>query len=154
LIAARNMVRSQQENPQHNEDINGDNNRISGAGKRALSYRVEKNHVNTRIQGLVKTATFRKCKFITSQAYYNKAMVVVIDSKKPADPVKFVRMYKTCALGSLSPTRSSCQQAASDCVKALSWQTSFEKVDPPPYSIDMLCKPRQSQAPAEKEAFL
>ena len=46
-------------------------------------------------------------------------MAVVIKSEKPADPPKFVRLvYKTCVLGSLNSKRSSCQQAASDCVKA------------------------------------
>ena len=108
---------------QHKDDNNGDNDRISAAGKRALSYRVakqlQKKHVNTCLQGLVKTVIFRKCKFITSKVYYNKVMAVVIKSEKPADPPKFVRLYKTCVLGSLNTKRSSCQQAASNCVKAL-----------------------------------
>jgi hypothetical protein len=47
-------------------------------------------------------------------------MAVVIDSEKPDDPGYFVRLYKTCCvLGSLNSKRSFCQQAASDCVKAL-----------------------------------
>ena len=105
----------------------GDNDRISDAGKRALSYRVakqlQKKHVNTCIQGLVKTVIFRKCsKFVTSEAHYNRGMAVVIDSDKPDDPGKFVRLYKMCVLGSLNSKRSSCQQAAADCVKALATQ--------------------------------
>ena len=160
-MAAWNLVQQQQEHQEHahHNDNNGDNDRISTSGKRALSYRVakqlQKKHVNICIQGLVKTVIFRKCKFITSEAYYNKVMAVVIESKKPADPPKFVRLYKTCVLGSLNSKRSPCQQAVSDCVKALlKAKQHGSKVNPPPYSIDMLCKLRQSQTPEEKEAFL
>ena len=104
---------------------------------------------------MVKAVIFRTCKFITSEAYYNKAMAVVIEFEKPADPSTFVRLYKTCVFGSLNAKRSSCQQAASDCVKALvKAKQHGSKVDPPPYSVDMLCKLRQSQTPKEKEAFL
>ena len=104
-MAGWNLVQLQQEqeHTQHNDDSNGDNNRISAAGKRALSYRVakqlEKKQVNTHIQGLVKTVIFRKCTFITSEAYYNKVMVVVIESENSGDPPKFVRLYKMCVLG-------------------------------------------------------
>ena len=152
-------TQQEQEHTHCNDEINGDNNIIRAAGKRALSYRVakqlQKKHVNTRIQGLVKTVIFRKCKFITSKAYYNKVMAVVIDSEKPADPAKLVRLYKTCVLGSLKSKRSSCQQAASNCVKALLKAKKHESNgDPPPYSIDMLCKLPQSQTPEKKEAFL
>ena len=124
-----------------------------------IPYRVakqlQKKHFNTRIQGLVKTVIFRKCKFITSEAYYNRVMAVVIDSETPADPPKFVRPYKMCFLGSLNWKRSSCQQAASNCVKALlKAKQHRSKINPPPYSIDMLCKLCQSQTPEEKEAFL
>ena len=48
------------------------------AGKRALSYRMakhlQKKHVNTRIQGLVNTVIFRKCKFLTNDEDFNKVM--------------------------------------------------------------------------------
>ena len=82
-------------------------------------------------------------------------MVVVIEPEKPADPPKFVRLYKMCVLGSLNSKRSSCQQVASNCAKALLKAKQHEReVDPPPYSIDMLCKLCQSQTPEEKEAFL
>ena len=72
MMAAWELVQQQQEHAQHNEDNYGDNNgRTNAAGKRALSYRVakqlQKKHVNTRIQGLVKTVIFRKCKVITSK---------------------------------------------------------------------------------------
>ena len=128
-------------------------------GKRALSYRVakqlQKKHVNTCIQGLVKTAIFRKCKFVTSEAHYNRVKAIVINSKKPDDPSKFVRLYKTCVLGSLNLKRSSCQQAAANCVKALPKEKQHRsEVNPPPYSVDMLCKLCQSQTPEAKEAFL
>jgi hypothetical protein len=87
LMAAWNLVQRQQhqEPAQHNDQINGDNNIINAAGKRALSYRVakqlQKKHVNTRIQGLVKTVIFRKCKFKTSKAHYNRVVTVVIIRK-------------------------------------------------------------------------
>jgi hypothetical protein len=105
---------------------------------------------------LVKTVIFRKCKLITSEAYYDRVMVVVMNSEKPADPAKFVRLYKTCVLGSLNSKRSSCHQAASDCVKALlkARKQHESKVDPPPYSVDMLCKLCPSQTPEEKEVLL
>ena len=107
------------------------------------------------MQGLVKTVIFRKCKFIISEAYYNRVMAVVINSEKPADPPKFVRLYTMCVLGSLNLKRSSRQQAASACVKALLKAKQHKsKADPPPYSVDMLCKLRQSQTPEEKEASL
>ena len=159
--AAWELVQQQQEHAQHNDDNNGDNNgRINAAGKRPLSYRVakqlQKKHVNTCIQGLVKMIIFRKCKFVTSKAHYTRVMAVVIDSEKPDDPGKFVRLYKTCVLASLNSKRSSCQQAAADYVKALLKEKQHgSEVDPPPYSVDMLvCKLRQSQTPEEKEAFL
>ena len=65
-------------------------------------------------------------------------------------------LYKTCVLGSLKSKRSSCQQAASNCVKALlKAKKHGSEVDaPPPYFVDMLCKLRQSQTPEEKVAFL
>ena len=162
MMAAWNLVQRQQyqqEPAQHDDEINRDNDIINAAGKRALSYRVakqlQKKHVNTRIQGLVKTVIFRKCKFITSEAHYYRVMAVVIDSEKPDDPGKFVRLYKTCVLGSLNSKRSSCQQAAANCVKALLKEKQHgSEVDPPPYSVDVLCKLRQSQTPEEKEAFL
>jgi hypothetical protein len=60
MMTAWNLVQRQQhqEPTQHNDEINGNNGRINATGKRALSYRVakhlQKKHVNTRIQGLVK----------------------------------------------------------------------------------------------------
>jgi len=144
---------------QRTNDGAEENGDINAAGKRALSYRMakhlQKKHVNTRIQGLVKTVIFRKCKFLTNDEDFNKVMAVVIESEKPDDPGKFVRLYKTCVLGSLNSKRSSCQQAAADCVKALLKEKQHrDKVEPPPYSVDMLCKLRQSQSEEEKEAFL
>jgi hypothetical protein len=120
-----------------------------------VAKQLQKKHVNTGIQGMVKTVIFRKCKFITNEAYYNKGMAVVIESEKPADPAKFARLYKTCVLGSLNSKRRSCQQAASNCVKALLKAKKHEsEVDPSPFSVDMLCKLCQSQTPGDKEAFL
>ena len=73
MMAAWELVQQQQEHAQHNNDNNKDNGRINAAGKRALSYRVakqlQKKHINTRIQGLVTTVIFRKCKFVTSKAH-------------------------------------------------------------------------------------
>ena len=118
----------------------------------SVAKQLQKRHVNTCIQGLVKTVIFRKCKFITSKAYYNKVMAVVIGSKKPADPPKLVRLlYKMCVFGSLNLKRSSCQKVASNCVKVLlKAKQHRSKVDPPPYSIDMPCKLCQAQTPEEK----
>ena len=88
----------------------------TNAGKRALSYRVakqlQKKHVNTRIQGLVKTVIIRKCKFITSEA----------------DPAKFVRLYKTCVLGSLN-----------NCVKALLNAKNMRRAKLTPHLILLTC---------------
>jgi hypothetical protein len=140
---------------QRTNDGAEENGDINAAGKRALSYRMakhlQKKHVNTRIQGLVKTVIFRKCKFLTNDEDFNKVMAVVIESEKPDDPGKFVRLYKTCVLGSLNSKRSSCQQAAADCVKALLKEKQHrDEVEPPPYSVDMLCKLRQSQSEEER----
>ena len=102
-----------------------------------------------------KTVIFRKCKFVTSEAHYNRVMAVAVNSEKPDDPSKFVWLNKTCVLGSRNSKRSSCQQAAVDCVKALLKEKQHtSEVDPPPYSIDMLCKLHQSQSPEAKGAFL
>ena len=143
MMTAWNLVQQQQQHPQHNDDNYGDNGRINAAGKRALSYRVakqlQKKHVNTCIQGFVKTFIFRKCKFITSKAYYNKVMAVVIESEKPADPPKFVRLYKMCALGSLNSKRSSCQQAASDFVKPYSTRQSNMEAKSTHHPIPLTC---------------
>jgi len=138
--------------------MNGNNETVNAAGRRALSYRVaqqlQKKHVTSRIQALVKSHIFRKCKFITSTEYYNKVMTVVIDTEKPADPAKFVRIYKTCVLASLNSWRSSCEQAASDAVaRLLKAKKHPDEVTPEPYSIEILCKLRQSQTMEENEAF-
>ena len=138
--------------------MNGNNKTVNAAGRRALSYRVakqlQKKHVTSRIQALVKSHIFRKCKFITSTEYYNKVMTVVIDTEKPADPAKFVRIYKTCVLASLNSWRSSCEQAESDAVaRLLKAKKHPDEVTPEPYSIEILCKLRQSQTMEENEAF-
>ncbi|KAI2499769.1 hypothetical protein MHU86_14712 [Fragilaria crotonensis] len=169
LLAAWQLMQQQrqgvdQERFQHGDEIhddgnNGNNHTLCAAGRRALSYRVakqlQKKHVKSRIQSLVKSHIFRKCKFITSAEYYDKVMAVVIDAEKPTDPTKFVRIYKTCVLGSLNSKRSSCEQATSDaCMLLLKAKNHPDEVTPEPYSIEMLCKLRQSQTPEEKEAFL
>ena len=60
-----------------------------------------------------------------------------------------------CPWKSKLEEESSCQQAAADCGKALLKEKQHgTEVDPRPYSVDMLCKLRQSQTPEEKEAFL
>jgi hypothetical protein len=153
-----------QERFQHGEAIrddgnNGNDRTLCAAGRRALSYRVakqlQKKHVKSRIQSLVKSHIFRKCKFITSAEYYDRVMAVVIDAEKPTDPTKFVRIYKTCVLGSLNSKRSSCEEATSDaCMLLLKTKNHPDEVTPEPYSIEMLCKLCQSQTPEEKEAFL
>jgi hypothetical protein len=67
-----------------------------------MSFRAAKEmqqrHVTSRIQMLVKTHIFNKCKFITSEEYFEKVMQVVVDSKEPADQAKFVRIYKHVSL--------------------------------------------------------
>ncbi|KAI2507426.1 hypothetical protein MHU86_7039 [Fragilaria crotonensis] len=131
---------------------------LRNAGKRALSYRVAKElqqrHVKARIQNLVKSHIFRKCKFITSDEHYNKVMKVVVEAENPADPTKFVRIYKTCVVGSLNTKRSSCEQSAAEAVrKLLKKKNHLDEVAPAPYSIETLCKLRQSQTPEEREAF-
>ena len=59
MMAAWDLVQQQQQHAQHNDDNYGDNGTINAAGKIALSYRVakqlQKKHINTCIQGLVKT---------------------------------------------------------------------------------------------------
>jgi hypothetical protein len=131
---------------------------LRNAGKRALSYRVAKElqqrHVKTRIQNLVKSHIFRKCKFITSDEHYDKVMKVVVEAENPADPAKFVRIYKTCVVGSLNTKRSSCEQSAAETVrKLLKEKNHLDEVAPAPYSMETLCKLRQSQTPEEREAF-
>jgi hypothetical protein len=124
-----------------------------------MSYRAAKvmqqKHVAERIQIVVKTKVFRKCKFITSGEHFDKVMQVVVDSEKPSDASKFVRIYKTCVVGSLNTKRSTCEQAAAEAVmKLLKTKNHADEVEPPPYSMDILCKLCQSQSALEKEAFL
>lgn len=137
----------------------GRNESLYEAGRRAMSYRASKamqqKHVATRIQNLVKTIIFRKCKFITSGEYFNKVMQVVVDVEKPADTSRFVRIYKACVVGSLNAKRSTCEQAARDAfMMLLKRKNHLDEVAPPPYSMETLCKLRQSRTADEKEAFL
>jgi hypothetical protein len=68
-------------------------------------------------------------------------MQVVVDSDKPADQAKFVRVYKTCVLCSLNTRRSTCEQSAAEVVKEqLREKGHIDEVNPPPYSVEMLCK--------------
>jgi hypothetical protein len=129
------------------------------AGRRAMSYRaakeVQKAHVARRIKELVKTCIFRRCKFITSGEHFNRVMQVVVDSEKPADASKFVRIYKTCVLGALNTKRSTCEAAAGEAVmKLLKTKNHLDEVEPPPYSMETLCLLRQSRTAVEREAFL
>ena len=68
---------------------------------------------------MVESPIFRKCKFITSNEHYNKVMKVVVEAENSADPAKFVRIYKTCIVGSLNTKRSSCEQSAVEAVRKL-----------------------------------
>ncbi|KAI2491596.1 hypothetical protein MHU86_22968 [Fragilaria crotonensis] len=127
----RHHVQNQQESIwEHHEGVGqdiryraGDRTLLHEAGRRAMSYRAAKamqqKHVADRIQIVVKTKVFRKCKFITSGEHFDKVMQVVVDSEKPADASKFVRIYKTCVVGSLNTKRSTCGQAATEAVMKL-----------------------------------
>jgi len=163
----RHQVQNQQESIwEHHKGVGqdiryraGDRTLLHEAGRRAMSYRAAKamqqKHVADRIQIVVKTKVFRKCKFITSGEHFDKVMQVVVDSEKPADASKFVRIYKTCVVGSLNTKRSTCEQAAAEAVmKLLKIKNHVDEVEPPPYSMDILCKLRQSQSDLEREAFL
>ena len=131
---------------------------ITGAGRKAFSYRIAKQmqerHIRQRIQSTVKSRIFRKVKFITSTEYYERVMKVIVEQEKPADKAKFVRVYKTCVVGAVNTKRSACEQAAAEVVrKLLKDKNHLDEVAPAPYSVETLCKLRQSQTPEEKEAF-
>jgi hypothetical protein len=73
--------------------------------RKAMSYRTapdsQKKHIVERIQVVVKGMIFRKMKFITSEAMFNQAMKIVLETEDPDDVDEFVRIYKTCVVGSI-----------------------------------------------------
>jgi hypothetical protein len=148
------------QNNTNNGDVGVDetSRAITGAGRKAFSYRIAKQmqerHIRQRIQSTVKSRIFRKVKFITSTEYYERVMKVIVEQEKPEDKAKFVRVYKTCVVGAVNTKRSACAQAAAEVVgKLLKDKNHQDEVAPAPYSIETLCKLRQSQTPEEKEAF-
>ena len=128
--------------------------------KAAMSYRKahqeQKKNVADRIQVLVKGTIFRKLKFITSEAMFNKqAMKIVIETEEPDDEDEFIRIYKTCVVGVINAKRSTCEQAGSRIVKELLTRQGYnEGDDDPPYSIESLIQLRQGATVIDKEAFL
>jgi hypothetical protein len=126
---------------------------------RHMSYRtakgLTKKNVRERIQVMVKTVIFRGVKFITCNEYFNKVMQVILDQEKPDNTLQFVRMYKTIVMGAFNTKRSTCEQSAQEAaMKLLKIKNHVDEVDLPPYSMDTLCKLRQSRTAEEKEAFL
>ncbi len=82
-------------------------------------------------------------------------MQVILDQEKPANTPQFVRMYKTTVMGALNTKQSTCEQSAQEAaMKLLKVKNHVGEVDPPPYSMDTLCKLCQSQTVEEKEAFV
>ena len=68
-------------------------------------------------------------------------MHVILDQEKPANTPQFVRMYKTTVMGALKTKQSTCEQLAQeDVMKLLNVKNHVDEVDPPPYSMDTLCK--------------
>ena len=131
---------------------------IATAAKNAFSYRnakkLQENHIKRRIVGTVKGHIFRKVKFLTCPEYYERVMKVIVEMEKPQDTARFVRIYKTAVVGAINTKRSACEQAALDAVhELLKRKNHIDEVDPPPYSMETLCKLRQSQTTDEKEAF-
>ena len=127
--------------------------------RRAMSYRTAKGltmkNIRERIQVTLKTVIFRGVKFITCKEYFDKVMQVILDQEMPANPPQFVRMYKTIVMGALNTKRSTCEQSAQEAaMKLLKTKNHVDEVDPPPYSMETLCKLRQSQTDDEKEAFI
>ena len=127
--------------------------------KKAMSYRKapqeQKENVADRIQVLVKGTIFRKLKFITSEAMFNKAMKIVIETEEPDHEEEFIRIYKTCVVGGINAERSTCEQAGARIVKELLTRQGYIEGDnDPPYSIETLVQLRQGSTVIDKEAFL
>ena len=94
-------------------------------------------------------------KFITCNQYFKKVMQVILEQEKPDNTLQFVRMYKTTVMGAFNTKRSTCEQSAQEAaMKLLKTKNHVDEVDPPPYSMDTLCKLCQSRTDEEKEAFL
>ena len=126
--------------------------------RKAMSYRTapdsQKKHIVERIQVVVKGMIFRKMKFITSEAMFNRAMKIVLETEDPDDEDEFVRIYKTCVVGSINSKRSTCEQAGGRIVKELLVRKGYGEGDVnEPYSLVTLCKLRQGVTPHDKEAF-
>ena len=116
--------------------------------RRHASYRkaplVQAKNVADRIGVLVKGTIFRKLKFITSEAMFNKAMKIVLDTEEPDDEEEFIRIYKTTVVGGINAKRSSCEQAGSRIVKDLLDEVGFDESDnEPPIATDTLMMLRQ-----------
>lgn len=126
----------------------------------AMSYRKaplqQKKNVADRISILVKGTIFKKLKFITSEAMFNKAMTIVVDSEEPSNKDEFVRVYKTCVVGGINSKRSSCEQAGARIVKDLltTREGLAESIEEPPFAVETIVKLRQATTPLEKAAFL
>ena len=126
--------------------------------KRAFSYRSasssQQQHVKCRIQALVKNQIFCKMKFITSKTMFWRMMQMIVDTEDPADRDQFIRVYKSCVVGSLHTKRTSCEQAGSRIVFELLNVKKYDDEDGRPvYMVDTLCRLCQSSSPHEKEAF-
>jgi hypothetical protein len=139
--------------------LNQDNDPVWMISKKAMSYRTahdsQKKHIVERIQVVGKGMIFRKMKFITSEAMFNRAMKIVLETEEPDDKEEFVRIYKTCVVGSINGKRSTCEQAGGRIVKELLHRLDYG--DPgdlsPPYSMETLIKLRQGEHELDKEAF-
>ena len=126
--------------------------------RRHASYRkaplVQSKNVADRISVLVKGTIFRKLKFITSEAMFNKAMKIVLDTEEPDDEEEFIRIYKTTVVGGINAKRSSCEQAGSRIVKDLLDEVGFDESDnEPPIATDTLMMLRQGTTTLDKAAF-
>jgi hypothetical protein len=97
-------------------------------------------NIRERIQPMLKAVIFHGVKLIICKECFDKVMQV-LDQEMPANPPQFVRMYKTIVMGVLNTKRSTCEQSAQVvAMKLLKTNNHVDEVDPPPYSMETLCK--------------
>ena len=116
------------------------------------SMRHRESHVATRVRSYVKNVLFRNIKFVNTEIMIQRAMKLVMkfENVKERKQLEFHMLYESVFNEALNTKRSSCEQAGGKIV-----MESLESMKPGDefFTIEELCKLRQSSTEKEKQAF-
>ena len=119
---------------------------------RKESIRHRESHVTTRVRSYVKNVLFRNIKFVNTEIMIQRAMKLVMkfENVKERNQLEFHMLYESVFNEALNTKRSSCEQAGGKIV-----MESLESLKPGDefFTIEELCKLRQSSTEKEKQAF-